>query len=50
MNPPNSMPPNRICSRGSSLLSSAKTSDTKNANSARSRRWLLHHFRPIAMS
>ena len=38
--PPNIRPPSRSCSRGSSRISTAKTSETKNANSTSSRKWL----------
>ena len=47
--PPNIIAPVRSCARGSSRISVAKTSDTKNANSTSSRKW-TGHLRPIAMS
>src|SRR5207249_10298930 len=40
MKPANSRPPNRICSRRSSFVRTAKTSETNNANSTSSSRWL----------
>src|SRR5438067_12695938 len=38
--PANITAPNRTCSRATSFASTAKTSETKNANSASSRIWL----------
>src|SRR5262249_6806976 len=40
MKPTNMSPPNRACSRTSSLAIIAKTSDTKNANSVIRKKWL----------
>src|SRR5262249_38732903 len=40
MNPANIMPPNFSCSRASSFVMTAKTSETKNANKASNTMWL----------
>src|ERR671912_2613990 len=39
--PPNTMPPNRSCSRGSSRSSIANTSATRNENNSSRNRWLF---------
>src|SRR5262245_37626967 len=41
MKPPNSLRPRRICSSGASFAITANTSETKNANSTSSPKWLI---------